>query len=265
MSKINVRELFAISDKIVVTAHRGFSGKFPENTLLSFQKAVELGVDLIEFDVRATKDLVPIILHDATLDRTTNGKGKPGEYNFDEIRRLNASYFIADGKGRRSEPVYPELPIPTLVEVFESVPESVGLNIQLYQTEPEEYLRKLCRLYDEYDVYGRGYFTVSTFVEAQKIREINDKIDICILENQDKMDEPLLKKLKEFGCDIIQPYRDCVTPELCKLINDMGFCANMFYSNTDEDNRRFIGMGMRGILTDFPDILKETIKSLGLR
>lgn len=257
MGKIHLKDLFENPRKIVITAHRGFSGKFPENTLLAFDEAAKLNVDMIEFDIRATKDNVPIILHDKTIDRTTDGKGSPNEYTLDELKKFDASAI----DGRES---YPNVTIPTFRELLDAVPENIGLNIQVYEAQPPEFLEKICQLYDEYDVYGRGYLTMSTFADAEQVRKINDKIDLCVLETQDTLDETELKRLKDFGCHIIQPGRRCVDEKLCKLINEMGFWANMFYSNTDEDNRRFIGYGMKGILTDFPDILKKTVADLGL-
>ncbi len=263
MSKVNLRELYENPDRFVVTAHRGFSGKYPENTLLAFQKAVEIGADIIEFDLRATKDLIPIVLHDATLDRTTDGTGPPNQYTLNEIKKFNASYFkrlATDGGKKLVSPAYPDVAVPTFEEVLQSMPETIGLNIQVYQTTPAEFLERICELYDKYDLYNRGYLTMSTFADAEKVKRINDKIDLCILERQNKMDEALLISLKEFGCDIIQPYKTCVTPELCKLIKQMEFRANMFCSNTEEDNKKYLSMGMQGILTDFPDILIETIR-----
>ena len=261
--KLDFRELFKEKEKVVVTAHRGFSGKFPENTLLAFDEAVKLGVDCLEFDLRSTSDMIPIILHDETLDRTSDGTGAPSGYSLSELKKLNASYFAgapSDGTGKRvDKPAYAKMEIPTFRELLESVPESVGLNIQVYQSEPKEFLQTICDLYDEFDVYGRGYLTMSTFKEAEAVREINPKIDLCVLERQWNLDEEALCELRDFGCDIIQPGRGVVTPEFCEMAYSMGFVANMFYSNTAEDNETFIACGVRGILTDTPDILLKQI------
>ncbi|MCK5844431.1 MAG: hypothetical protein KAG97_06965 [Victivallales bacterium] len=263
--KLDFRSLFAKDGKIVVTAHRGFSGKFPENTLLAFEEAVKLDVDCLEFDIRSTSDMVPIILHDATLDRTSDGTSSPNAYSLKELKKLNASYFKgapSDGTGvRLDKPAYPEMEIPTFLELLESVPETVGLNIQVYQTQPRSFLEKICALYDEFDIYGRGYLTMSTFKDAEAVREINPKIDLCVLERQWNLDESVLRELRDFGCDIIQPGREVVTLEFCALINEMGFHANMFYSNTAEDNEKFTSYGMRGILTDNPGVLVRQIKT----
>lgn len=92
------------SDKIKIIAHRGYSSKYPENTILAFEQAAKAGADGIEFDIQMTKDGVPVIIHDHTIDRTTNGKGHVKEMTFEEIRKLDA------GSGQK---------IPTLKEVLD--------------------------------------------------------------------------------------------------------------------------------------------------
>ena len=90
-----------------VIAHRGASGQYPENTLLAFAKAREQGADALELDVRVTADGVPIVLHDPTLERTTNGVGMAARLSWTEVRRVDA------GRGER---------IPTLAEVLAGFP-----------------------------------------------------------------------------------------------------------------------------------------------
>ena len=96
-----------LSEKnIWVAAHRGWSKKYPENTLLSFKEAIGLGVDQLELDVRVTKDNELVVIHDATVDRTTNGTGKVCEMTLAELKELDA------GNGEK---------IPTLRELMELV------------------------------------------------------------------------------------------------------------------------------------------------
>ena len=78
------------SARILNIAHRGQSGIYPENTVHAFRKAVELNVDMIEFDVWPTKDEHPIVMHDQTVDRTTNGRGRIPEMTLSEIKSLDA-------------------------------------------------------------------------------------------------------------------------------------------------------------------------------
>lgn len=96
-----------------IIAHRGASAYAPENTLGAFQRAVDLGADAIEFDVRATADGVPVVIHDATLDRTTDISGWVRALPLTRIREANASHHF---------PSAPPATIPTLQEVLTAFP-----------------------------------------------------------------------------------------------------------------------------------------------
>ena len=72
-------------------AHRGFSGNYPENTMLAFKKAAEAGCDGIELDVQLTKDDVLVVIHDGTIDRVTDGTGRVVEYTYEELKKFNAA------------------------------------------------------------------------------------------------------------------------------------------------------------------------------
>ena len=110
-----------------VVAHRGFSGRFPENTLRAFQEAVALGVDSIEFDVQLTRDGGLVLVHDGTVDRTTNGSGRVDGLSLSEIKEMDAGgWFDSKFKGEK---------VPTLAEALEAIDTAVRLNIHLKLTE----------------------------------------------------------------------------------------------------------------------------------
>ncbi|MBX6395540.1 MAG: glycerophosphodiester phosphodiesterase [Alicyclobacillaceae bacterium] len=113
-----------------VWAHRGASAEAPENTLAAFRRAVSLGVPGIELDVQLSRDGVPVVLHDPTLDRTTDGRGWVGDWTWEELRRLDA--------GRWFGPAFAGERIPSLAEVLSILPPEVWLNIEL-KTAPEAY------------------------------------------------------------------------------------------------------------------------------
>ena len=253
-----LEQLYQDASRIVVTAHRGFCSRYPENTLLAFEKAAEISSDLIEFDIRGTRECIPVILHDSAVDRTSNGTGKVGDFALEQLKGLDFGK-IAGARGLPEGSL--RLEIPTFKEALETIPETAGLNIQIKETDPP-LLAEVCRLFDSHDLYQRAYLTMSTFEDAEKVRKINGQIELCILERKKTLDEDMLKQMKDFGCRYLQPHRRDVTPELCSMIGEMGFYANMFFSNTDEDNRRFISWGMQGIMTDAPDVLLQTIRTL---
>ena len=112
-------------ENIWVAAHRGWSSDYPENTMVAFRAAIELGVDQLELDVRVTKDNELVIMHDATVDRTTNGTGHVDEYTLQELRALDAGSHKGEAfKGEQ---------VPTLRELFELVKDhpTMTLDIEL--------------------------------------------------------------------------------------------------------------------------------------
>ena len=125
----NLTELHKDRDHVILTAHRGASADCPDNTLPAFERAVAAGCDLIEFDLRASSEGIPIVLHDATLDRTTNGKGEPEKLTLAEIKRLNASYAV--GAERFDEPRMEGVPVPTFEEVLAAFSRRTLMNIQI--------------------------------------------------------------------------------------------------------------------------------------
>lgn len=108
-------------DNIFVAAHRGFSEKYPENTIPAFQAAIDLNVDQLEIDIRVTKDDQLVIIHDAAVDRTTNGTGKVCDYTLEELRRLDAGSW----KGEE----FKGLKIPTLIEFMDLVKDLPDMTI----------------------------------------------------------------------------------------------------------------------------------------
>lgn len=95
-------DLLASSLSLTVAGHRGFKATYPENTLLALEKALDLGVAMLEFDLRLSKDNVVVVLHDKTVDRTTNGSGFVGDFTLDQLKQLDAgSWFDESFRGLR--------------------------------------------------------------------------------------------------------------------------------------------------------------------
>ena len=237
-----LKEIYNIPDKIVVTAHRGFSGRYPENTLTAFDEAVKIGADIVEFDVRSSKDGVPIILHDETLDRTTDGSGKPEDYLLSELKALKVTINSESCPDKICR-------IPTFEEVLELLAGRIYLNIQVY-ADSQEIKRKICGLFDKFNLYDQAFLMIPLFADIEQYRAISPQIDLCVGE-----DRTNLLRHKNAGLDFIQPFFHDVTPDFCKAVKELSLCANMFFSNNAQDNKKYISYGIKGIMTDFPDIL----------
>ncbi len=120
MKAKNARET---GTRLLVVGHRGSSGTAPENTLAAFRQAIDAGADMVELDIRMTRDFHFVVIHDRTVDRTTNGHGPVWEKSLQELKLLDAgSWFSARFRGEQ---------IPTLREVMDILPPRVGLNIEV--------------------------------------------------------------------------------------------------------------------------------------
>lgn len=122
------------TNHIYVAAHRGLSATYPENTMEAFRAAVEAGVDQVETDIRITKDGALVLIHDATLDRTTNGTGRVDAYTLAELRELDAGRFKGEKFARCQIPTFDEF-----IDYVKEFPElTLDLELKEYPTEGHE-------------------------------------------------------------------------------------------------------------------------------
>ena len=237
-------------ERVLVTAHRGNSAEFPENTLLSMTEAVKAGADFIEFDLRSTSDNVPILLHDETLDRTANVPGVPEEKPLSEIKKLNASWFRY--QRRQSAPLETQIEIPTFEEILAALSDKAAMNIQMYLGNPAA-LKEACRLYKKYDMYDRGYMTIAEEEVVEAVRAIDKDIAICLTPGWNaRADENNQRRCAELGCRFFQPIRSTLTPEKLQLAKELGLRANAFYADSEIEFAGLWNMGVPGIMTNAP-------------
>lgn len=139
---------------IMVAAHRGWKSSYPENTLLAFQKALELGVDMIELDLRLSKDGIVVVIHDATLDRTTNGSGMVSSHTLAELKQCDAGGWF--------KPEFEGLEIPTFEEFCQLLQQypDVLLNVEI-KPAPDaiEAADQAIRILEKFDCISRSVFT----------------------------------------------------------------------------------------------------------
>ncbi|MEK6752117.1 MAG: glycerophosphodiester phosphodiesterase family protein [Chloroflexota bacterium] len=148
----------------ILLAHRGDLAHAPENTLPSFTQAIQKGADGVELDAKLTSDGHVIVIHDSTVDRTTNGKGKVASFSLDEIRKLDAGAWF-DGKFAGTK-------VPLLEEVFETVGRDKLINIELtnYSTPRDGLAKKVCELVRKHNNQKQIIFS-SFFASNLKIAE----------------------------------------------------------------------------------------------
>ena len=234
----------------MLTAHRGASYEFPENTLLSMAKAIDAGADMIEFDVTYTRDGVPVILHDRTIDRTSDGRGTPHDFTLAELKKFNFSYWLQDE--RRQTPAYGDVTIPTFVEMLDAFHDKANMNIQLHDDVIDEgIISKICALFVEYNMFDHAYLTVGTG-QADFITGINPDIELCVTPPMPKrsLPENILMCKEKYRCRFIQPVREYTGQAEFAYMRELGLRGNVFYTDDAEEMKTLRRLGATGTMTN---------------
>lgn len=225
-------------------AHRGDKSAAPENTLPAFVSAVEKGAHMIEFDVAFTRDGRIVIMHDSTVDRTTNGKGKVSDLALDEIRALDAGSWFGEK--------YAGVKVPTLEEVLAVIPESVVCNVHLKGSEKlgEDTARVIKGM------NRVGHCVMACGAEAAKAaRAVAPDIRICNMDREGTNHDAYVRATIEQGAQFIQlrgPEEGL--KEAVDLCHAHGITVNYYGAQEPDKIRRLARMGVNYILTDDLDI-----------
>lgn len=215
--------------------HRGARFYEPENTLRSFRKALELGVDTVELDVRRTKDGEIVVIHDAEVDRTTNGKGLVNELTLKEIKQL-----VTEGGER----------IPTLEEALDLLDKRVRVLIELKEAGFEEEVLKIAREKG----LEKNVIIISFLEEALKrVRELDGDVETGLIYVRHR--NPIKAALELKTNYLLPLYRFAHTAEIRKA-HENGLKVIVWTINKQEEVSEYIGKGVDGIASDKPDILK---------
>lgn len=233
-----------------VCAHRGASGTHPENTLPAFEEAAALGCGMVEFDVRATRDGALVLLHDPTVDRTTDGSGNIWDLDLEQVRALDASAGKGDFAGVR---------MPTLDEALDVFPAAMELNIHVYPgpEDAEAIVDGVCQRIAERGRYATAFIAGSDEV-MQLVIARDPRVRRCLLGSQDRAAE-YPRIAADMGCGNIQPLHRITTPGLVEEAHALGLVVHPFYADDEAEMRRLIGCGVDGILTNQPARLIDVL------
>lgn len=249
-------------DYIFVAAHRGWKVKYPENTLKAFQMALTLDVDQLETDVRVTKDGELVLMHDATVDRTTNGTGEVNDLTLEELRQLDA------GNGEK---------IPTLIEFMELVKEhpTITLDIELkeYPTEGREALSysvcdRVLKIIDDYGFTDRCVVNTWNGKLHEYIHKTyGQKYKQHLYYPPNRMKVDTLDSYHYGYCTCVFGYLDgeVTLPELKQLQADTGvrLWAGT-YAKDESTIEKSLEMGAELITCDNPDEVLQILRRKGL-
>ena len=226
-------------------AHRGASGITPENTRVAFVKALDLGADMIEFDVQLTHDELPIIFHDETLDRTTNGSGRVADTDFASISRLDAgSWFGAS---------FADHEVPTLEEVLGLLSGRAMLNIEL---KPDgrvaQLVRRVVTAVARFELFEAAIFSSFHVDALRSLRDLVPDARIGVLCQRGEL-ERSLALATELGAVSLHPAVTMVDTDLVREAHARKLAVYPWTVNEPGEIALLRALGVDGIFTDYPD------------
>lgn len=269
--KIDTKPFFQAHETPLVIAHRGGS-TYPENTIPALLHSVEIGADMIEFDVHMTKDGHLVVIHDFTVDRTTNGQGRVDSFTLAELQQLDAGYHHTSSGGTfpyRNQGIT----IPTVREVFERLP-TTFMNIELKGQYPG-IEQRLFELIEEFQMQDR--ILLASF-EQSVIEKFNEIAQGTVAISGGRSEVAKFVALhKLFLAPFYRPKVDAIQfptkvsifnmgdKKLIKGAHKRGMQVHYWTINDREQMKELLLLGADGIITDEPELLLEVIRELGLR
>jgi glycerophosphoryl diester phosphodiesterase len=259
---------------VLVVAHRGIVSGFPENTIAAYRAAMDRGFSAIEVDLRATADGGIVVMHDDDVDRTTNGHGRVSELTFDEIRSLDAGSYVS--------PEFAGQQVPTFGEVLEAVRGS-GVKLVLdIKPSPQLDHQRIVELTEEYRATLDVIVGPRSIDDLRDFKRLNPNLRTLGLVPGEEFAAPDPAVAEEFaraGADIIRLWppwiftdRDqaaaAATSPLVERMHQLGkpvwTTADIAYRDISPDRPRedlaeLVRLGVSGILTDVPDLLREVL------
>lgn len=236
----------------LVVAHRGASGVAPENTMAAFERAVEMGADMIELDVHATKDGQIVVIHDAVLNRTTTGnaRGSVVWFTLDELNTLDAgSWKGTEFAGEK---------IPTLQEVLSAFKGRTKVLIEIKAKNIEDKIVEIIR-----ETGTEDDVVIQSF-DAEAVRRCRDLLpevpagvlfSAPLLFGRSSFGEKVISAALDVNADFVAVGFGAATPELVSMARENGLGVFVWTVNRAKDMTSMIEVGVDGIITNHPDVL----------
>ena len=232
-------------------------GPGPENTVAAVRKSLELGVPMVELDVRLTKDGVPVHMHDADVSRTTNGKGNIADMTFAKVRQLDAGASNVEATTLKRH--YAGERIPTLKEMIETVGERAVILLDL---KVPEVARPVVQTIKQADAFDRIVFRVPNDREIRRLRGMDSRAQFVLRGPLRENDlTKLLRRLKKLAVVAYTPDEwQRITPRLVKRFHSFGIAVWVVGSNRPSEMVRMVEAGVDGMFTESPTILLQIVR-----
>jgi len=241
-SQVTVRQV-----AVKIIAHRGASSIAPENTLAAFQKAIDLGADYFELDIRKSKDDSLMIIHDNTLDRTTDGTGSVRDYNYSELKQFDAGY------ASKFEDLFANERIPSLYESLILAKNKINVCIELKEKNIEN---KVLELVERVNMKDQVIILAFDYDQLKNVKSIDSDMEVLYLKITSTKND--IDKVVDINGKFIAP-NSLVTKSLVNYAHDKGVEMWNWTVNDPYNMLSLIEKGIDGIITDYPQSLSALI------
>jgi glycerophosphoryl diester phosphodiesterase len=235
----------------LVFGHRGASRYAPENTLASFRLALEQGAHGVEFDVHLTRDGVPVVIHDFSLDKTTTGHGLVAEHTYEDLEALDA--------GSHKGPEFAGEPIPTLEEVLRLLAGKIAMNVEV-KADTEGIEDAVTALIDQYGV--NEWVIVSSFnpLILQRFAKKHPHIALGFLYDESEPYEELLQLLSNIKYQARHPHHTMIDGTYMRVAKQFGYRVNTWTVNDPVRGLELKRLGVDVVMTDTPDVMLKALR-----
>ena len=263
-------KLFFAGDKPRVIGHRGAAGEAPENTLFSFQRAVQDGARFIELDVRGSRDGEVVAMHDATVNRTTDGRGRVSGQDLKELKAFNAGYRFTTDSGKSYPYRGQDIRIPTLREIFDALPQTRFI-VEIKQARPSIVKKVLACARQA----GREQTVLLATEKDQIMSEVRREIQSAGLSVATGFSygevaafmgwlaggrrEPYAPPAQAFQIPCEYGGMTLVNEQTLGAAHELGLEMFVWTVNDREEMARLLALGVDGIITDFPARLQDLV------
>jgi len=238
----------------LLVAHRGFRADYPENTMAAFKAGVDAGAQMVELDVHLTRDRELVVIHDDTLDRTTDGKGRVDEHTLPELKKLDAGHWF--------HPRFAGERIPTLKEVLRELSRRALINIEIksdYGQNPRvssEIVEGVLNLLKREDAFAA--VLVSSFDPQiiENTKRLNASLPVAFI-SETTEGEKTVSFCRELNVFSFHPNFLSVDKVLVKQMHTAGIQVFPYNVNSEREFRRLIDTAADGLITDDPLLFKK--------
>ncbi len=241
----------------VIFAHRGASAQAPENTLAAFKLAAEQGGPAIELDAKLSADGEVMVMHDATVDRTTDGSGRVGSLTLAELKKLDA--------GAKFNIQYKGEPIPTLGEVFEQVGKQLVINVELtnYASPLDHLPDKVVELVKKFGLESSVMFSSFNLIALIRARALMPSMPLGFLTERGFASVVLKSRLVPINAKLfLHPEHNDASPKLIDTVHRRGSRVNVYTVNDAAQMQKLFQAGVDGVFTDDPLLARKVLAAV---